>query len=99
MPETADAGPDCGRSGSRALGTRERVQPASASSHVRKRLVDGGEVEVLRVQGAADPLEHAFVLLVVRVGEHLEELGVTPGATAVLGRAGSAPGEAERVAL
>lgn len=47
-------------------------------------LVDAGR--------AADPLDHALVLLVVRIGEHLEELGVTPGATAVLGRAGSAAG-------
>jgi hypothetical protein len=57
--------------------------------------VEGGRVEVRRVF-EAEPLEPSLVLLVGRVGDRLLQVGVTPGTTAVLGRAGSLPRQVRR---
>lgn len=53
---------------------------------------DGGGVEFAGVV-EAEPLEHVLVFVVGGVGEDLPEVGVAPGAAAVLGRAGSLGGD------
>src|SRR5436309_13565555 len=55
---------------------------------------DSGGVE-LRGVVEAEPLEHLLVFVVAGVGEDLSEVRVSPGAAAVLWRAGSRRGDQE----
>ena len=62
---------------------------ASAGGAVHSELVvdavgrDGGRVEFAGVV-EAEPFEHLLVLVVARISEDLLEIGVPPGATAIL---------------
>ena len=68
----------------------------SAPADLRQSGIDRGEVAALRGERSAGPLQHPVVLIVVRVGDRLEEAGVAPWAADILRRPGATSGHAPR---
>lgn len=64
------------------------------SANVLKRDVDAREIEEGRVERPTHPTQKVIVFLVLGIGQHHEQLRVTAGSAAVLGRACVLPAEA-----
>jgi len=62
-------------------------------------LVQRGQVERFGVEGAADPLQHGVVFLMLRVADRFQEVLVTLRAATILGWAGPLTGKTARDAL
>jgi hypothetical protein len=61
-------------------------------------------VDVIQIKGiwielASHPFPHLLVLRVLRLANRLQEINVSPDATAILGGTGPFAGEAQRVAV
>src|SRR5215472_6147321 len=59
------------------------------STHRRQFLVDGLNLERLRVETPADPFQHLLVRLVARILDGVEEVAVAPGTATIFRWAGS----------
>src|SRR3954452_1790511 len=63
----------------------------------RQLLVHRPEVERVRIEAPADPLQHGRVLLVLGIADRLQKLLIAPDPTDILRRTGPSAGQASRV--